>query len=239
MAQPDHPGYSLTPEEEALLAEQQAAAAGSSYNYGAAEPQPLPPPPPGGDAMAETRLPRGAPTPLHGMIPSVPDRFASWDDGTRERAREIWSTVGGRNAAVAERLLAAETAEGTMAPTASTIRRWSRADAWDAAADADLENTRGRTLRQLQVGWLAALQLAQTTLINSMTGGLDQAPYGGSPRLKAAEIVLRTIERAGLLAAMPDPAPLAAETAEPLSVDERLRRSREAMRRQKEQASRR
>ena len=75
----------------------------------------------------------------------------------------------------------------------------------------------------MQAGWLAALQLAQATLIDAMTGALDETPHGGGVRIKAAEIVLRTIERAGLLATLPDPAPPSAAERATLSVDDRLR----------------
>jgi hypothetical protein len=182
--------------------------------------------------------PRGMPTPLREMNSSAPARFESWPSGMYQRTFELWSTVGARNAAATERLLALE-AEGAATPAASTVRRWAIADGWDAQADADLERTRGRTLRQLQAGWLGALQLAQITLVDSMTGGLDGLPHGGAARLKAAETVLRTIGQSGLLATLPDPAPPDAEATASLSVDERLRRSREEIRRQKEQADRR
>jgi hypothetical protein len=135
-----------------------------------------------------------------------PSRFAAWPDDTYHRVKELWSSVAGRNASAVERLLAAES-EGAAVPAASTIRRWASDDDWDIAADAHLEQTRGRTLRHLQAGWLAALELAQATLIQGMTGGLDDAPYGGSARIKSAEVTLRTIERAGLLATLPDAAP--------------------------------
>lgn len=38
-----------------------------------------------------------------------------------------------------------------------------------------------------------------------MAGEFDDLPMGGAGRLKAAEITLRTIERAGLLAILPQP----------------------------------
>jgi hypothetical protein len=189
--------------------------------------------------MTESRPPLPAPTPLREAPPATPARFTAWPADVYDRAREIWSTVGARNAAVVERLLAAEVGDGVAVPAASTIRRWASDDAWDVAADADLERTRGRTLRRLQARWLGALELAQLTLIDSMSGGLDALPHGGAMRVKAAETVLRTIAQSGLLATLPDPAPPGAEEWASLTVDERLRRGREELRERNEQASRR
>jgi hypothetical protein len=123
-------------------------------------------------------------------------------DDTRERCYELWSTLGGRDSARTTRLLAAET-ENAPVPAAASIRRWSAAEAWTARADADLERSHGRTLYELQVGWLAGLRLAQKVLLDGMTGDFDDLPMGGASRLKAAEIALRVIERAGLLALLP------------------------------------
>ena len=83
-------------------------------------------------------------------------------------------------------------------PAASTIRAWAAADGWAAQRDADRAQTHGRTLRELQAGFLSAVVLAENTLLDAMVGLLDGAPYGGSGRIKAAEAVLRLAERAGV-----------------------------------------
>ena len=174
--------------------------------------------------MTESRRPLPAPTPLREAPSRPPARFAAWPDDIYAAAR----TSSGPPSAAAtppSRTPAGRGGGGAAVPAACTIRRWAADDAWDVAADADLEQTRGRTLRQLQAGWLAALHLAQATLIDAMCGGLDRrAPWRGVCASRAAEIVLRTIERAGLLATLPDPAPPSAEERATLSVDDRLRR---------------
>jgi hypothetical protein len=134
-----------------------------------------------------------------------PARFERWHDAIVERSFEIWASVGARNGGRTALLLARELGEDAPLPTPSTIRRWALDGAWAAKADADLEGSHGRTRYELQVGWLAALQLAQQTLLDGMAGALDAAPHAGIARLKAAEITLRTIERAGLLAVLPQP----------------------------------
>jgi hypothetical protein len=132
-----------------------------------------------------------------------PARFERWDDAVVERSYQLWSSIGARNAGRTVLLLARELGEDAPLPTPSTIRRWAVDFAWAAKADADLERSHGRTIYELQVGWLAALRLAQQTLLDGMVGVLDEAPHAGIARIKAAEITLRTIERAGLLAMLP------------------------------------
>jgi hypothetical protein len=114
-------------------------------------------------------------------------------------------------------------------PTPSTVNRWALDEAWAARADADLERSHGRTLYELQVGWLAALRLAQQTLLDAMAGALDEAPHAGIARLKAAEITLRTIERAGLLAMLPQRPEPEPEDESHLSRAEREARAAERM----------
>src|SRR5215211_6330792 len=81
-------------------------------------------------------------------------RFESYPAEIMERAFELWSTIAGRSGARVLRLLNHEYGEGTALPTPSTINRWALDDAWAAKADADLERSQGRTLFDLQVGWL-------------------------------------------------------------------------------------
>jgi hypothetical protein len=146
------------------------------------------------------------PDPERALVPAPagqPARFEPWPQDVQERTFQLWSTLGARNGGRTALLLARELGEDVPLPTPSTIRRWAVDLAWAARADADLERSHGRTLYELQVGWLAALRLAQQTLLDGMAGALDEAPHAGIARLKAAEITLRTIERAGLLVILP------------------------------------
>jgi hypothetical protein len=152
--------------------------------------------------------------------PERPARFESWPDDVRQRCYELWATLGGRDSARTLRLLTAEAESGPV-PTASSIRRWAVDEAWAARADADLARTQGRTLYDLQVGWLSGLHLAQRTLLDGMVGAFDDLPFGGAGRVKAAEITLRVIERAGLLAILPQaPAQEVSVDFDALSLDE-------------------
>ncbi|MCA9878175.1 MAG: hypothetical protein KC442_10345 [Thermomicrobiales bacterium] len=135
-----------------------------------------------------------------------PALFTPWPDTVKQRAQDLWSTVAGRNASATQQLLQAEAPEASV-PHAGTIRRWADDEQWHIAADHALESTRGRTVRELQAGWLEGLKLAQATLLAGMSGLFDDLPYGGSGRIKSAEITLRTLERAGMLASLPDPLP--------------------------------
>jgi hypothetical protein len=159
---------------------------------------------------------------------SAPARFASWAPDIQQRSYEIWSTLGNRNASRTETLLARE-ADGASVPAGCTIRRWASAGAWARRADADLETSRGKTLHELQVGWLAVQRLSQETLLDALAGALDGCPHGGAARLKAVEIGLRTIERAGLLAVLPEPQRVAEDEAEGMSLEQRARRMRAMM----------
>jgi hypothetical protein len=134
-----------------------------------------------------------------------PARFERYPPEIMGRAFELWSTIAGRSGARVVRLLRRESEEGTALPTPSTVNRWALDGAWVAKADADLERSHGRTVYELQVGWLAGLRLAQQTLLDGMAGAFDDLPMSGAARIKSAEIVLRTIERAGLLAVLPQP----------------------------------
>lgn len=60
-----------------------------------------------------------------------------------------------------------------------------------------------------------------------MSGLVDEASYGGSARIKSAELVLRTLERAGMLAQLPDPLPPDPDARAKLSDKEQSRQNRE------------
>jgi hypothetical protein len=155
-----------------------------------------------------------------------PARFEAWPDDIKTRAFEFWSTVAVCSAPRTESLLAQESGEGVAVPAASTIRRWATEDGWAAQRDQTLDQTQRRTFRQLQATSLMAIALAQQTLLDAMTGLLDDAPYGGSGRIKAAEAMLRLAERSGIQlvvteAALPPP------SEEGLSTVQRSQRMRE------------
>jgi hypothetical protein len=155
-----------------------------------------------------------------------PQRFAAWPDDIKTRAFELWSTIAARSAPRTEYLLAQELGKDAAVPAASTLRAWAAGEEWSARADADLAETFGKTLRQLQVTSLAAIALAQSTLVDAMVGLLDDAPYGGSGRVKAAEAMLRLAERSQIQlvateAALPPP------SEEGLSTAQRSRQMRE------------
>jgi hypothetical protein len=158
--------------------------------------------------------------------PEPPARFQSWLDDVRERCRDLWGSVGNRNAGRVEWLYAREVPEGTAIPASVTIRQWARDDDWESWANGELTRTRGKTLHQLQTTWLRALQLSQEVQLDAMLGRYDDNPGGGAVRVKAAESVQRIVAQAGLLALLP------AEPEEPdeerlLSLPERARRMRE------------
>ena len=134
-----------------------------------------------------------------------PARFEAWPDDVKERCKELWSSIGNRNASRVEWLYGREVAEGVAIPAAATIRTWAREECWGAWADADLAESHGRTLRELRTGWLAALRLSQETLIDAMCGRLDDLPHAGAGRIKSAEVTLRVIAQSGLLAVAPEP----------------------------------
>ena len=141
------------------------------------------------------------------VAPSKPALFESYPPEIMERAFEVWSTIAGRHGARTLRLLTAEYGQETALPTASTVNRWALDGTWAARADADLVRSNGRTVFELQTGWLAGLRLAQQVLLDGMSGAFDNLPMSGAARLKAAEITLRVIERAGLLAVLPKAEP--------------------------------
>jgi hypothetical protein len=158
--------------------------------------------------------------------PAHPERFAPFPGDLKVRAFELWSTVAVGSAPRTEFLLAQEAGAGVAIPAASTIRRWASDDGWAEHRDRTLAQTQGRTLRQLQATALAAVAQAQQVMLDAMLGLLDQTPYAGAPRVRAAEAVLRLAERSGVdLVVVPSEMP--AEDEAPLSVAERARRMRE------------
>jgi hypothetical protein len=166
---------------------------------------------------------------------SPPALFDAYDDEIVTRAYELWASIAGRSAARTVRLLGREYEDGTSLPTARTVSRWASEQAWKARANADLELSDGRTFHELQVGWLAAQQLAQATLLDGMAGELDELPFGGAGRLKAAELTLRTIERSGLLAVMPTALKGSDIDYASLSTDEKQALARQIMQDRKQQ----
>jgi hypothetical protein len=157
---------------------------------------------------------------------TAPARFEAWPDDTKTRAFELWSTFGLGSATRTEQLLAKESGEGVAVPAASTIRMWAAEEGWAAARNADLERSQGRSLRQMQASTMVAIGLAHSVMIDAMAGLLDDAPYGGAGRIKAAEAMLRLAERAGLplVNTTPDEELVAEDT---LSLADRARRMRD------------
>ena len=166
-------------------------------------------------------------TVLRSLPSTPPPAFDAWPDDVKTRAYELWASIAARSAPRVEHLLSQEFGEAVAVPAGSTIRAWAAQEAWAARADADLAQSHGRTLRELQTGFLAAVTLAQDTLLDAMCGRLDGAPYGGSGRIKAAEIVLRLAERADLRLLGDGTPALAPEDLTKLTVDQRSRLLRE------------
>jgi len=160
-----------------------------------------------------------------------PLQFQAWPDDMRRRAYELWSSIAVSSAPRTEHLLAQEAGAGVAVPAASTIRAWAAADGWAAQRDADRALTHGRTLRELQAGFLPAVVLAQHTMLDAMTGLLDDAKYGGAGRIKAAEAILRLAERAGVCFAVTEMelAPPATHDDKNLTIDQRARKMRAMM----------
>ena len=184
-------------------------------------------------ARTDRTAPPDAGSALQVVAPSSkPARFEAWPDDVKERCRELWSSIGNRNAGRVEWFYGREVPEGIAIPAAITIRQWAREEHWGAWADADLAESHGRTLRELRTGWLAALRLSQETLIDSMTGRLDALPHGGAGRIKSAEVTLRIIAQSGLLAVAPEP-DLTNEALEAMTPEEQQRHLRDEIQRDK------
>ena len=158
-----------------------------------------------------------------------PARFEAWGRDIKARCYELWSTLGNRNAGRVEWLLGRETPEGVSIPAGVTIRAWAREEDWEGKANGDLTRTRGRTLRQLQITWLRALELSQEVQIDAMLGRFDDNPQAGAVRVKAAESVQRVVAQAGLLALVPPDDDEPDQTEGAVSLDARRRRAREKL----------
>ena len=158
-----------------------------------------------------------------------PALFHPWPDDVKERCKELWSTLGNRSAGRVEYLYGREVPQGTAIPAASTIRMWAREDAWEEWANADLATSQGKTLHQLQVGWLRALQLSQDVQLDILAGMYDDNPAAAAVKAKVAESVQRVIAHAGLLAVLPAEPEPSGEQKRQLSLQERSRRMRETI----------
>src|ERR671917_369034 len=91
----------------------------------------------------------GTIVPLPSLVPAPPEIV--------ERAYELWSTVGGRNASATRRLLEAEAEDGDAVPTDRAIRKWAKEHGWHERADLQLRETAGNTDYELGVKWRALL----------------------------------------------------------------------------------
>ena len=172
---------------------------------------------------------------MTGLLADTPEtrplRFEPWPDHIKTRAFEFWSSIGVGSAPRVEHLLAQEAGEGVAVPAASTIRAWAAADGWAARRDADRVQTHGRTLRELQSGFLSAVVLAENTMLDAMVGLLDGAPYGGSGPSRRRKPILRLAERSGLRFVVTEMElqPPTAEDDKGLSLEQRARRMRAMM----------
>jgi hypothetical protein len=127
-----------------------------------------------------------------------------------------------------------ETPEGVAISFPITIRQWAREGCCGDWADAGLAESHDKTLRELQTGWLSALRLSRATLIDAMTGRLDDLPNARAGRLKAAEVTLRMIAQPEVLAIVPE-LDLTEEALAMLTPREQYRHKREEVVRDKSQ----
>jgi hypothetical protein len=158
--------------------------------------------------------------------PERPARFEAYPPEVMRRAYEVWSTIAGRSGARVVRVLAREYGEEVALPTPSTVNRWASEEAWASRATADLHQSQGKSLYELQVAWLAAVQGAVDVILDAETGAYDGDPAAGAIRLKAAELAMRPVER-GVISLVPSaPPPSELEDVSALSVEEREARIR-------------
>jgi hypothetical protein len=160
---------------------------------------------------------------------TAPALFEAWDQDIHDRARDLWGTIAARNSVRTAALLQREAGEEERVPSPATIRRWAAEESWGPTVDAALAHSRGKDLAQLQRTWLTLIRLSQDTLLDSMLGLLDAAPFAGASRIKSAEAVLRLAERSGYRMQGPDAVSVPPEDGKPLSLAERSRRMREAI----------
>jgi hypothetical protein len=104
---------------------------------------------------------------------------------------------------------------------------WAREEAWEDWANAELSRTQGRTLYQLQVGWLRALQLSQEVQLDILAGMYDDNPAAAAVKAKVSESIQRLVAQAGLLAILPAEPEPSDEAKRQLSVAQRGRMMRE------------
>ena len=113
----------------------------------------------------------------------------------KERAFELWSTVGGRNAAATRRLLEAEAEDGDPVPTDRAIRKWAQESAWAVRANHELPETKDQTLFELATKWRALVLGAADVLLAAQTGAYAGREMEGALAVRASEVALRQIER--------------------------------------------
>ena len=143
------------------------------------------------------------------------------------RAYELWSTVGGRNAAATRRLLEQEADDGDALPNERSIRRWAKQHAWDVRADVMIRDTKDLTAYQLGVKWRAIMLGGADVLLAAQTGGYAGREMEGALAVKATEIGIRVIERGVLPLVVPPPAE--PEVEEDVPRDELEARAKAAM----------
>src|SRR5262245_16252063 len=86
-----------------------------------------------------------------------------------ERAYELWSTIGGRNAAATRRLMEQEAEDGDAVPTDRAIRKWAQQQAWDVRADGMIRETRELTAYQLGVKYRAIMLGGADVILKAQT----------------------------------------------------------------------
>jgi hypothetical protein len=124
-----------------------------------------------------------------------------------ERAYELWSTVGGRNAAAVRRLLIEEADEGDAIPNERTIRQWAKHHAWSVAADEMVRETKDLTQYQLWVRYRAIMLRGADVILKAQTGGYAGNELEGALAVKATEVGNRFIERGALPVVVAPPSP--------------------------------
>jgi len=165
------------------------------------------------------------------VVPTTaPAKFDAWDASIRARCYALWASLAGRSAPRTVALLTAEMPEGSAAPSAPTVRRWASEGQWGNRADGEAWETRGKTMAHLREGWLMTLVLAQSALLDSLSGALDDLPPAVvAARLKACELALRVAERASLITFPLESEGVPSDSGESLSLTQRARRQRARM----------
>ncbi len=112
---------------------------------------------------------------LHVIKPdavSVPgNRFQeAWPDELREQLRDIYLTVGNRNATRTLQYYRELVGPDTPLPSASTVRNWVGRFNW---ASVPVSEARARRVARVRARWDDAQELALETFINNMEIGLE------------------------------------------------------------------